>query len=89
MVSVPNATYRLDSFDGYTVVLPHVQNVYGPEEDFSSGWTFGFKYQSGQFEFFHCRTKEHAQTEHDRLVEALERFYGPEVQYEVVEKGGS
>lgn len=67
-----SATLRIAD---YYVVLAKVQNVYGVERDRDVGWCFGFKYDSGVFEFFTYRTKEKAERHLKRLLLALDAYY--------------
>ena len=60
--------------NGYGAVIPHIQNYY-PVERCSVGWQFGFKYQSGVFEFFQYKTRTKAIWERKRLIKAIEDYY--------------
>lgn len=66
-----NALFRIGS---YSAVIPHVQNVYGPER-VETGWQWGFKYVGGVFEFFTCSTRVKAAKDHARLVAAIDSYY--------------
>lgn len=55
---------------GYGIVLSKVQNYY-PVERTTSGWQFGFKYDSGIFEFFDFKTKLEAVKARQQFIEAL------------------
>lgn len=59
---------------GYGVVIPKVQNWY-PVEKGEVGWEFGFKYESGVFEFVSYKTKSQAECDLRKLVEAIEEYY--------------
>ena len=64
----------LFSMDGYLAVIPQIQNVYPPEKD-RIGWTFGFKYISGVFEFFTFKNLPEARMQYNRLARAIEDYY--------------
>lgn len=71
----------LYAFKGYSAVIPHLQNVYGPEQENGVPvWFFGFKYTSGVFEYFSFATQEEAEVEHRKLLEAITAYWcdGPE-----------
>lgn len=59
----------------YGVVIPHVQNIYMPEE-VANGWQYGLKYKSGVFEYFPCKTKKLAMQGFKELEKAINDFYG-------------
>lgn len=61
--------------DGYLAVIPHIQNVYPPEEIVNIGWQWGFKYTSGVFEFFTCKTLKEATESYKKLSLAIEEYY--------------
>ena len=65
----------LFSIDGYLAVIPHIQNVYPPEKDRHIGWCFGFKYESGVFEFFTYKTIKEARSNYERLAQAIDKYY--------------
>ena len=67
------ALFKIDDWD-YVAVIPHIQNLYSPEET-PSGWQYGFKYTSGIFEYFQCKTKEEADIKFSELESAVEIFY--------------
>ena len=59
----------------YTAVIPKIQNIYPVEEARSIGWEFGFKYESGIFEFFNYETKYEAEFDRRKLLEAIDNYY--------------
>lgn len=61
--------------DGYGAVLPLVQNFYPVQRDAGS-WCWGFKYTTGIFEFFYCKTKEKAICQRAAFIAALEKWHG-------------
>ena len=65
------------SIEGYLAVIPHIQNVYPPEKE-KTGWTFGFKYTSGVFEFFTFKTLGKARKEYNRLAQAIDEYWNKE-----------
>ena len=65
------------SIEGYLAVIPHIQNVYPPEKD-KIGWTFGFKYTSGVFEFFTFKTLSEVRAHYNRLSGAINSYYSKE-----------
>lgn len=66
----------LYTFRGYSAIIPHIQNVYGAEqEEPGCGWSFCFKYQSGVFEYFAFPSKAEADAEHSRLCNAIDEFW--------------
>lgn len=64
----------LHDVEGYLAVIPKIQNVYPPEKT-DTGYQWGFKYESGVFEFFTLKTAKRARFEYQRLADAIERFY--------------
>ncbi len=63
-------------FGDYSAVIPHIQNVYGPEQEKPGcGWSFGFKYTSGVFEFFTVATQGEAAKEVASLSEAIDAYW--------------
>lgn len=65
----------LFTFENYTAVIPHIQNVYGPERDRNVGWCVGFKYQSQVFEFWSFRTIREARKVHAALLAAVDQYW--------------
>lgn len=60
--------------DGYGCVLSKVQNYY-PVEEAKVGWCWGFKYESGIFEFFYHRLKGNAEKERQDFISALKAYW--------------
>ena len=60
--------------DGYLAVIPKIQNIYFPEK-VETGYQWGFKYESGVFEFFTLKTMPLAREEYDRLAVALDNYW--------------
>lgn len=69
---IRKATFEIQS---YTAVIPKIQNVYSVEEGKRIGWEFGFKYDSGVFEFFSYETATQAEYDWLRLLTAIESYY--------------
>jgi len=67
------ATHQIQ---GYTAVIPKIQNIYPVEEARRIGWEFGFKYESGIFEFFNYKNKNQAEFDRLKLLVAIDYFYG-------------
>ena len=65
------ATFEID---GYVAVLPMVQNVYPVERDAGS-WCWGFKYTTGIFEFFYCKTREKGEGQRKEFIAAVEGWH--------------
>ena len=59
----------------YTAIIPKIQNVYPVEEAKQVGWEFGFKYESGIFEFFNYKNKSQAEYDRRILVAAIDNYY--------------
>lgn len=62
---------------GYGIVLPQVQNYYPIEidEDANCIYSWGFKYVSGVFEYFHYSTAQRAELDRNNFIEALENYW--------------
>jgi len=60
---------------GYGCILPHVQNYYPVEKDKPRMWYWGFKYNSGVFEFFYHSEKLKAEQERKCFINALELYW--------------
>jgi hypothetical protein len=60
--------------DGYGCVLPYVQNYYPVEKD-KDLYCWGFKYNSGIFEFFYYRKKAKAEKERQQFINVLEAYW--------------
>jgi len=69
---IKKATFEIQD---YTAVIPKIQNIYPVEEGGRIGWSFGFKYESGVFEFFHYETATQAEYDWLRLLTAIESYY--------------
>lgn len=65
------ATFIIDE---YVAVLPLIQNLYTPEQE-GLGWTWGFKYTSGVFEYFHVTSENEARRQCDALIEAIDAYW--------------
>lgn len=63
----------IHEIDGYGIVLVQVQNYYPVEQD-SNIFSWGFKYTSGVFEFFHYTDKKKAEESRQDFVNALNRY---------------
>lgn len=70
------ATFELD-WQGtkYAAVLPQITNIYGPEATAVGGWQMGFKFKNGVFEYFEYHTEQEAQTQYERLRQAIDDYY--------------
>jgi len=64
----------LHSIEGYLAIIPKIQNIYPPEKT-DTGYQWGFKYDSGVFEFFTMKTAAEARAEYKRCADAVEQFY--------------
>ncbi len=60
--------------DGYGIVLAQVQNYYPVEDNNQNVYSWGFKYVSGVFEFFHYTNKGDAEKARDDFVVALNKY---------------
>ena len=61
---------------GYRAVIPKIQNVYFVEHDENAGsYYWGFKYDSGVFEFFHHKTSESARAEYERCCAEIDEYW--------------
>lgn len=65
----------IHEIDGYGVVLPKVQNYYPVESNGGGGYCWGFKYDSGVFEYFQHVTEEAAEAERRLFVAALDHWH--------------
>lgn len=67
------ALFRIDE---YVAVIPQIQNLYGPEkEPHVDAWFWGFKYESGVFEFFTLPTHTAASQQFDEMVNAVDAYW--------------
>lgn len=71
-VPIKKATHEIQD---YTPVIPKIQNIYPVEEVRQIGWEFGFKYDSGVFEFFIYKTKSQAEFDRLKLLVAIDNYY--------------
>lgn len=75
---IKNVSYlnpkSLFEIDGYLAVIQKIQNVYYPEK-VTAGYEWGFKYESGIFEFYTLKTLKQALKEYERLGKALEDYW--------------
>lgn len=63
---------------GYTAVIPKIQNIYPIKEARRIGWEFGFKYESGVFKFFSYKNKSQAEFDRLKLLVAIDNYYTTE-----------
>lgn len=61
--------------NGYGCVLSKVQNYYPVEIDKPGMYCWGFKYNSGIFEFFYYFVKGEAKKERQAFINALEAYW--------------
>lgn len=61
--------------NGYGCVLSQVQNYYPVEIDKPGMYCWGFKYNSGIFEFFYHSVEDEAIKERLLFITALERYW--------------
>lgn len=59
----------------YIAVIPKIQNVYPVEKARRIGWEFGFKYESGVFEFFNYKNRSQAEFDRLNLLFAIDHYY--------------
>lgn len=64
----------LFAIEGYLAVIPKIQNIYPPEKA-HTGYQWGFKYDSGIFEFFTLQTLFQARSEYNRLSIAVDNYW--------------
>ncbi len=70
---------NIHEVDGYGIVLAHVQNYYPVEEcgcNAQGVFSWGFKYTSGVFEYFHYTNEGDAEEARDSFVHALNNYLG-------------
>lgn len=58
----------------YRAVIPKIQNLYEVEKE-NELWVFGFKYDSGVFEYFHFTKKADAEHHFKRLIKLIDEYY--------------
>lgn len=68
------ATFQIEGDYGGIVIIPKIQNLYEPEK-VANGWQYGYKYDSGIFEYIPCKTFSEALTNFKRLRYAIDRYY--------------
>lgn len=62
--------------DGYGIVLAQVQNYYPVEYDEKiRAYSWGFKYISGVFEYFHYSKKLMAESQREKFIDVLNSYY--------------
>lgn len=85
------AVFQIEDTD-YAVVIPHVQNLYGPEEvpiltdgRWTAVYQWGFKYRGGVFEYFTAGTLKEADAKYRAMRDAVEEYWMGHLQREISE----